>query len=128
MLHEERVDYKTLKSWALEAYYDGCRDYAIAKGLPYSHVMGYVLYAFENGFERPLENLMWEVINYILCGGWFQEGGEVLYKRIKEKMESDGIEEIFSELTGEEREEFLRDLKIINSEANKFPISPGSQS
>ncbi|MBB4723183.1 hypothetical protein [Xanthomonas euvesicatoria] len=116
MLHEERVDYKTLKSWALAAYYDGCRDYAIAKGLPHSHVMGYVLYAFEDGFERPLENLMWEVINYILCGGWFQEGGEILYKRIKEAIESDGIEGVVSELAGEEREDFLRDLRSINFE------------
>ncbi len=31
MLHEERVTYEILKSWALECYYEGCRDHAVTK-------------------------------------------------------------------------------------------------
>jgi hypothetical protein len=44
MLHEERVTYETLKLWALECYYEGCRDHAVMKGWPHEQIMGYVDY------------------------------------------------------------------------------------
>jgi hypothetical protein len=32
MLHEKRVNYETLKAWALEAYFEASRDYGVMKG------------------------------------------------------------------------------------------------
>ncbi len=32
MLHEERLTYEALKMWALDCYYEGCRDHAATKG------------------------------------------------------------------------------------------------
>ncbi|WP_205960164.1 hypothetical protein [Rahnella sp. CJA17(1/100)] len=113
MLHEERVTYTILKSWALECYYEGCRDHAVMKGWPHEQIMGYVDYQFENVFERPVEDFMWRVILLILSGGWDQSWYTQARQLIADKINKNGIDDLLIGVPAEEAELFLHDLKIL---------------
>jgi hypothetical protein len=113
MLHEERVTYEVLKSWALEAYYEGCRDHAVMKGWPHEQIMGYVSYTFEDGFERPVEDLMWRVILLVLSGGWHKEIEQNIRGKIADQLAEHGLENLLAEVPVEEAEAFRHDLTIL---------------
>lgn len=113
MLHEDRVTYKILKEWALETYYEGCRDHAVMKGWPHEQIMGYVSYQFENAFERPVENLMWNVILLVLSGGWHKEVEGSIRERIINLLAEHGLEKLLVDVPGDEAEVFRHDLKIL---------------
>lgn len=83
MLHEKRVPYEQLKSWALDAYYEGCRDHAVNRGWTHEEVLGYVSHAFEDGFDRTIENMMWQVILLVLCGSWGSERQATLRVKVQ---------------------------------------------
>ncbi len=55
---EDRVTYQTLKEWALDSFFDYCRDRGIVMSMSHFEVLGYVGYDFEDGFERDIEDLM----------------------------------------------------------------------
>lgn len=113
MLHEERVTYETLKLWALECYYEGCRDHAIMKGWPHEQIMGYVDYQFENVFERPVEIFMWRVILLVLSGGWHQDWYSRARQLIEDQIVKDGVDSLLAGVPDDESELFLHDLKIL---------------
>ncbi|MCB6182928.1 hypothetical protein LIN78_05120 [Leeia sp. TBRC 13508] len=113
MLHEERKTYETLKSWALENYFDGCRDHAVMNGWPHEQIMGYVIYQFEDGFERPIENLMWQVILLVLSGGWHAEWVIQQRQIIFDCIEEHGLDALLAEVPKEEAQTFKHDLKIL---------------
>lgn len=113
MLHEERVTYGTLKSWALDCYYEGCRDHAVAKGWPHEQIMGYVDYQFENIFERPLESLMWRVILLTLSGGWHPDWDLCARQVITDQIATYGLKTLLTDVPQEEAELFQHDLKIL---------------
>ena len=113
MLHKERVTYATLKEWALESYYDGCRDHAVTQGWSHEHVMGYVSYTFEDGFERPVEELMWRVILLVLSGGWHPEWGARARTRISKQLAEVDLSELLSEVPEQEAELFRHDLGTL---------------
>lgn len=113
MLHEERVTYETLKSWALESYYDGCRDHAVMQGWPHEQIMGYVSYTFENGFERPVEDLMWRVVLLVLSGGWYPNWESRARQLIADTLAEHGLESLLADVPANEAEAFLHDLRIL---------------
>ncbi len=113
MLHEERVAYETLKEWALETYYEGCRDHAVMKEWPHEQIMGYVSYQFENTFERPVEDLMWHVILLVLSGGWHKEIEQNIRGRIEKQLAEHSLENLLSDVPADEAEAFRHDLKIL---------------
>jgi hypothetical protein len=113
MLHEKRVTYETLKEWALEAYYEGCRDHAVMKGWPHEQIMGYVAYQFENTFERPIEGLMWRVILLVLSGGWHQDILAYEKHKIRDALVEHSLEDLLAEVPADEAETFRHDLKIL---------------
>lgn len=113
MLHEERVKYETLKIWALECYYEGCRDHAVVKGWSHEQIMGYVDYQFENVFDRPVESFMWRVILLVLSGGWHQDWCSRARQTIEDQIIEDGIDNILAGVPADESKLFLLDLKIL---------------
>ena len=113
MLHEDRVTYETLKSWALECYYEGCRDHAVMKGWPHEQIMGYVDYQFENVFERPVEDVMWRVVLLVLSGGWNKDWYSRARQLIADQISESGIDNILIEVPAGEAELFRNDLKIL---------------
>jgi hypothetical protein len=113
MLHEERVTYETLKSWALDCYYEGCRDHAVMKGWPHEQIMGYVIYQFEDTFERSIENFMWQVILLVLSGGWRPEWCHRQRKLIVDSIDEHGLENLLADVPADEAEAFRHDLRIL---------------
>jgi hypothetical protein len=116
MLHEERVPYETLKQWALESYYEGCRDLAIrAINSKWTHeqIVGYVSSAFEDGLDRPIENLMWEVILLVLSGGWYASFAKQTRQRIADLLAEHHLENLLVDVPTEEADLFRHDLAIL---------------
>jgi hypothetical protein len=113
MLHENRITYMTLKTWALEAYYEGCRDHAMLKGWSHEQILGYVAYSFEDGFERPIENIMWQVILLILSGGWYPDREKIARSNIQDLLKTQNFSSFFSDLPTDEIQSFRHDLEIL---------------
>lgn len=118
MFNENRVPYSVLKSWALEAYFEGCMN-AVVKELPLEQALGYVAYTFEEGFDRPLENLMWDVIILVLSGRLDQERYERMRADLIDKIAENDLDDLLVGVPPDEVEEFkldLRQLKLISRE------------
>lgn len=113
MLHEERLTYETLKMWALDCYYEGCRDHAATKGWSHEQIMAYVDYQFEHSFERPVEQLMWRVILLVMSGGWNKVWCFSAREIIVEQLKENSIESILFGIPLGEAELFMHDLRVL---------------
>lgn len=113
MEHKDRLTYETLKAWALECFYEGCRDQAVVKGLPHEQILGYVDYQFEDSFELPVEQFMWRVVLLILSGGWYQDWYLSARQIVADQIQLEGIDEILAGVPEAESEMFRHDLKIL---------------
>jgi hypothetical protein len=113
MLHEERVTYQTLKSWALDDYFNFCRDSGLVDHWPHEQVLARVAYSFEDGFERPIEDFMWNVILLVLSGGWHPEWSRRQHKLIADLITEHGLENLLADVPADESEAFRHDLKIL---------------
>ncbi|MDR1423567.1 MAG: hypothetical protein LBI92_03035 [Azoarcus sp.] len=110
---EKRVPYETLKSWALDAYFNDCRDHAVMEGMPHEKIMGYVSYTFEEGFERPVEDVMWSTILLVLSGGWNPDWYARARQFIIGALAEHGLEDLLTEVPTDEAETFRHDLRIL---------------
>jgi hypothetical protein len=110
---EERVTYQTLKEWASTTYFDGCRDLAVMQGWSHEQMIGYVSYAFEDGFERPIEDLMWRVVLLVLSGGWHPEWDAPQRQFIVDRIADHGLDSLLADVPAEEADTFRHDLKIL---------------
>lgn len=110
---EERVTYQTLKEWALNSYFDFCRDRGITMGMSHLEVIGYIDYDFEDGFERPIEDLMWRVVLLVLSGGWHPEWDAPQRQFIVDRIAEHGLDSLLVDVPTEEAETFQHDLKIL---------------
>ncbi|WP_343741669.1 hypothetical protein [Herbaspirillum huttiense] len=110
---EERITYQTLKVCALDSYFDFCRDSGLVSQWSHEQVIARVDYSFEEGFERPIEDLMWRVIVLILSGGWHVEFAERNRALIADLIAENGLQNMLSDLPLEEAEIFEHDLKIL---------------
>jgi hypothetical protein len=110
---EERLSYETIKWRALSTYYDGCRDHALMKGWPHEQIMGYVDHQFENTFGRPIEQLMFKVVELVLSGGWHRSIDPTIRKEIAELLTKHGLENLLANVPTDEVEAFKHDLKIL---------------
>jgi hypothetical protein len=111
---EERLTYGQLKRWALDAYFDFCRDSGLAQHAGHEQVMGRLVYTFEDGFERPLEDLMWNVIVLILSCGLHAEWENKQREVIVESIQRNGLENLLADVPASESDVFRHDLKILN--------------
>jgi hypothetical protein len=110
VLHETRISYKTLKSWAFECYYEGCRDHALGGKWSHDEVMGYVSCQFESVFERAVEQFMWRVILMILSAGWNPDFEKSCRQWILDQMEKSGLDNLLCDVPEEEVALFRLDL------------------
>lgn len=110
---KERNTYQTLKNSALGVYFDGCRDLAIMSGWTHMQVVGYVSYAYEEGFERPIEDLMWQVILFIISAGWNSDWDVRQRQLIVSRIVNCGLDNLLLNIPDDEANLFLHDLKIL---------------
>jgi hypothetical protein len=113
MTSQDRLTYETLKFYALDAYFDGCRDHGIGKGWTQEQIIGFVSYTFEDGFSLPIENLMWDVILLVLCGDWYPQWNESGRKDIENQIQLSGLENLLVDVPQEEIDLFTHDLRIL---------------
>ena len=110
---EERAAYPVLKEWALNSYFDFCRDRGVVMGMSHLEVIGYIDHDFEDGFERPIEDLMWRVVLLVLSGGWHPEWDARQRQLIAERMTEHGLENLLVDVPAEEADLFRHDLMIL---------------
>ena len=113
MWGEERATYENLKEWALECYFEGCRDHAVKKAWSHEQVMGYVAYQFDAGFDLPIEDLMWQVVLLVLSGGWLPQWDVEMRGAIADCIAKHGLDKLLVEVPNDEAETFLHDLGIL---------------
>lgn len=113
MLHDERVTYETIKSWLLETYYDFCRDKGVMKHWSREEILAAVSYQFEVTFERPVEELMWQVVELVLIGGQYKEMENQQRQIINDLIIKYGLDNLLVDVPEEEAELFLHDLTIL---------------
>ena len=112
-LHDERVNYETIRLWVLDTYYRGCRENAIGNGWLHEQILGYVSYQFETSFERQVEKLMFNVVLLILSGGWHKGPEKILRDSVDKIIGEIGLNGVLLELPEDEAEAFLQDLKAL---------------
>jgi hypothetical protein len=110
---EERVTYQTLKEWALDSYFNFCRDSGLADRRGHEQVMARLDYTFEGGFERPVEDLMWRVILLVLYSGLHSDWEVQQRKLIADRIADHGLDSLLANVPAEEAEAFRHDLKIL---------------
>ncbi|OQS44008.1 hypothetical protein B0T39_02490 [Chromobacterium haemolyticum] len=76
--------------------------------------MGYVVYQFEDYFSLEIENLMWDVVIYILSAGWNVERAGMARVQIEASINSEKFGYLIASLPNEERDEFMHDLRIVD--------------
>jgi hypothetical protein len=102
-----------LKSLALEAYYEGCRDHAVGKGWRHDNIMGYVEYQFEGIFCTPAEEFMMSVILLVLSGGWHPQQDTILRQKITSQIAEFGLGRLLSDISTGESEQLRSDLEVL---------------
>lgn len=113
MLHENRIDYLTIKNWLLDAYYDFCRDRGVVLGMSHLEVIGYVDYEYEKTFERPIEQLMFRVGELIISGGWYNDFEKNVRKIMDDLFVKYDLNGLLQDLPSEEADLFKHDLRIL---------------
>lgn len=110
---EERMTYESLKAFALESYFDFSRNNGLFDQGGHNQVLGRLCLEFEDGFERPVENLMWKVILLVISCGLHIEWEVGVQKTIIALIAEHGIDALLADLPEEEAETFRHDLKIL---------------
>ena len=105
---------RLLRLGRLESYFEGCRDHGVMQGWSHEQVMGYVSYTFENGFERPIEDLMWHVVLLVLSGGWRSTWEVAARAVIFEEITLHTLEKLLADVPQEEVKAFTHELQILN--------------
>ena len=108
-----RETYQTIKSDALETYFEGCRDHAIIKGWSHENIIGYVDYQFEHSYNLPIEKLMWNVVLLVLTGGWHKEQEKGVRHWISDCLSQNKLELLLADVPKDEADEFMHDMKIL---------------
>ncbi|TJZ62675.1 hypothetical protein FAZ21_19785 [Chitiniphilus eburneus] len=76
--------------------------------------MGYVTATFEDGFERPIENIMWQVVLLVLSGGWYPDKMKTARVNIASFIRANDLNDLLKDVPLDEANLFLHDLKILN--------------
>ncbi len=120
---DERRTYKLIRWWLLDCYYTYCRTKLHSRNLGKEesgwsiseHEIGYAYEQCEDAFDRPVEKLMLEVLALILNGGRGPVKFEPYHReKIAAILNKNNLYEMLSTLPVTERNEFERDLKLLN--------------
>ncbi|WP_261314350.1 hypothetical protein [Burkholderia latens] len=111
--NEDRVSYETIKAWALDAYFNFCRDSALMEGASHREVLGHVDLNFEGVYKSQIENLMLCVVQLILSGGWYPDAERSMRKSIVDQISTEGLDNLLKGVPSEEVELFVHDLRIL---------------
>ena len=111
--NEDRVSYETIKAWALDAYFNFCRDSALMEGASHREVLGHVDLNFEDVYGSQIENLMLCVVQLVLSGGWYPDAERNMRKKIADQISAEGLDSLLQGVPSEEAELFKHDLRIL---------------
>lgn len=109
-----RITYSELKLLALGAYFDFCRDSGLVRRLAHDQVMARVVYTFEFGFERPLEDVMWNLIVLVLSGGWDLDFEARQRELILRNLRDNDLATMLANVPSDEIDQFVHDLSALN--------------
>lgn len=112
-IENDRVSYGTIKAWALDAYFNFCRDGAFIGGASHREILGHVDLDFESVYESQIENLMLCVVQLVLSGGWYPDAERSMRKKIADKISVEGLDNLLQGVPSEEAELFKHDLRIL---------------
>lgn len=97
----------------MDTYYDGCLSVGLLRGRSHDEVVGWVLYNFEDVFERPVEKLMQHVVSYVLVGGWCPAAALQIKGEIEGVLSSRNLDLLLAELPADEANMLRHDLKLL---------------
>ncbi|MDT9000568.1 hypothetical protein RQP53_14940 [Paucibacter sp. APW11] len=104
--------YSDIKQQIMDAYYDGCIGVGLVRGRSHEEVVGWVMYNFEDAFERPIEKLMQYVVGFVLVGNWYPAAVQI--KGEIEGILSDcNLDLLLAELPEEDASMLRHDLKVL---------------
>ena len=118
----ERRTYKLIRWWLLDCYYSYCRTKLHLRNLGTKewewsvseHEVGYAYEQCEYCFDRPIEQLMLEVLTLILNAGRGPITVDSYHRRkIAAVLEKNDLHKMLHTLPAEERSEFEHDLKLL---------------
>lgn len=82
-------------------------------GMSHLEVIEYIDYDFEDGFECPIEDLMWRVVLLVLSGGWHPEWDGSQRQSIVDRIFEHGLDILLVDVLAQGAETFRHDLKIL---------------
>jgi hypothetical protein len=109
----KRKTYDEIKSDVLNVYFTLCRDHGLVLKRPFEQILGAVDYNFERAFVLPVENIMLGVVKLVLSGGRYPDAEVNIRRQISEHIASCGLENILTDLSWVERDDFLHDLQVL---------------
>jgi hypothetical protein len=120
--NDERAPYRLIRWWLLDCYYTYCRHKLHARNFENDdgwaideHELGYAYEQCMDSYGLPIEQLMLEVLTMILNAGREPMTVESYHRaKINAILENHDLQEMLNTLSGEERSEFERDLRLLN--------------
>ena len=120
---DERLPYKLMQWFFFQSAYQGCKSGLSHQAKWQEKILGCAAeyaWAYEQSesLYQPIESLMREVIALIANAGRHENENddytESRYERIHAILENNNLQDLLKDLPKEEREEFERDLKLLN--------------
>ena len=106
--------YRSLRSEALECYYEGCYRLGLEARRPHEEALGYVGYNYENALDHPMERLMMDVILLVLGGGLYPQATDRLRSDVARRLQAPGLRALLDSMSVDDRTRFLRDLQALS--------------
>ena len=117
---EDRITYYELKAEFLDCFYSCCRsklDTYKKTGEKWGYSgeeIAYAYYQYENAFERPIENLMLNVLTLILkAGRGLKDVESNLRKFITDILTENSLEELIKDIGEDEKKDLLYDMQLL---------------
>jgi hypothetical protein len=109
----DKISYEKIKELVLHSYFDGCRDLGLAERRGHDQIMGFVIYQFENAFEKPAEYLALYVIELIISGGWHEDAELYLRRQIADLLAQQGANNLLSQFMSSDVDVLRGDLHAL---------------
>ena len=112
---EDRVPYAEMRSWLLNLYYVFCHGMIASNTVwePDLVEIGYAYNEVDGVFERPIEQLMLEVLTLVLLGGRPVVSVPYHTRRIAEIVAAHPLDELLHDQPEEELHELRSDLRLL---------------
>lgn len=113
---EERATYTQIRSWLSNCQYEYCRSKVFGKRSweENENEIGFAYDEYSNAFDRNIEKLMLEVLTLIFLAGRIPQATDYHRRMFNEFLKHHKFDDLLSDVSDEEKHEFLYDVKILN--------------